>query len=87
MNPINSRADLENLRGTAALAIALRNIAGSSMVLFDVAERPSDYGEPSYEGPTIEPIWENRQDNAVLRRFSLTRRDLDAELAATKDSR
>jgi len=82
MKLINTSADLNALRGTPAFREALLHLNGASTILVDVAVRPSDYGEASYEGPAIEPVWEAREDNASLDRLGMTRSELAAELAA-----
>lgn len=81
MKPINSRADLEALRGTDAYLPALRDVAGAATVIIDIAERPPDYEEPTYAGPQIAPQWEERDDDAILRRLGISRSELMDELS------
>ncbi len=82
MKQINTRADLEAMRGTADFDDAMRSIAGASTILVDVAVRPENYSDPSYDGPEIAAEWEHRNDDATLIRLGMTREDLSAELAA-----
>lgn len=82
MKLVNTRADLEALRGTPAFADALRAIAGAASIVVDAAEYPQGYGLPGHDGPPVEPVWEERADDAVLSRLEMTRDELAAQLAA-----
>lgn len=77
---INSRPDLESLRNTEYFAEAIRSIAGTMAIRINIAEYPDGYGEPDYEGPEIEPVWEEREDLATIKRFGFTKAEIIEEL-------
>jgi hypothetical protein len=77
---INTRADLETLRGTDQWLPALLAIRGAATIRTDIAAYPQGYGQPGHEGEPVEPEWEDRDDDRVLARLELTRRQLDAEI-------
>lgn len=79
---INSRQDLEALRGTSEFAEAIAALAGSMTIRVDVAEYPSGYGDPDYNGATIEPVWEDREDLTTIERLGYTKAEILAELEA-----
>jgi len=79
---INSRADLESLRGSPEFAAAIRDLAGSMTIRMNVAEYPEGYGDPEYEGPEVDPIWQDQEDLTTIERFEFTKQELLDELAA-----
>lgn len=82
MNPINSRADLEQLRDTPAFEPALRAIAGALVRKTNIAINPSTHADSDYDGPPVAPVWSYEEDPSILARIGMTRSELDAELAA-----
>ncbi len=82
-NIINSRSDLESLRGTPAFAETMMKLAGSMTIRVDTAEYPEGYGEPDYAGETITPMWEAREDLTTITRLGFTKTEFEAEMAAT----
>ena len=58
---INTKADLEALRGTPEYADALRLLKGSLTVKMNVAIYPEGYGMPDYQGGPIDPVWEDQE--------------------------
>jgi len=79
---INSRADLESLRGTPEFADAMRNLAGSMTIRVNVAEYPEGYGEPEYDGPDIDPDWQDQEDLTTIERLGFTKQQVLDEVAA-----
>lgn len=82
MTPINSRADLEQLRGTPAFEPALRAIGGALVRKTNIAVHPTTYSDSDYDGPPIAPVWRFEEDQSVLARIGMTRAELNAELSA-----
>lgn len=77
---INSRADLESLRGTAAFADVLDSLLGSTQTKVDTAEYPEGYGTPEYEGPHVDPVWSTQEDLTTLNNFGMTKQELLDEI-------
>lgn len=82
---INSRADLESLRGTPEFAAAMRGLAGSMTIKVDAAEYPQGYGTPDYAGDPIEPVWEEREDLTTIERLGFTKQQVLDEIAALEE--
>lgn len=76
MSVINSRADLESIVGTKEHDEFMARLKGSMMRRQNVAEYPEGYGAPEYDGPVIEPIWEDVEDLTTIERFGFTKADL-----------
>lgn len=77
MHPfINTRADLDALIGTPAHAEFMRHLRGSMTRRQNVQTYPEGYGQPDYEGPILEPIWEDIEDLTTISRFGFTPADL-----------
>lgn len=81
---INSRDDLDALKGTPAYIEALRALAGSMVTSMDMAVYPDGHGQPDYTGPVIEPDWHEVETLDVIERLDFTRASFEAEYAATK---
>ena len=80
---INTRADLDALKGTSDYLPALRAIAGTMDTTVNTAEYPEGYGDPSYSGPFIEPTWTAVETLETIRRLGFaSRADFEAEYAA-----
>lgn len=79
MSPLNTRADLEALRGTPDYVEALRMLKGSMVALVNVATYPEGYVDPSYDGPVIEPVWEEIESLEALDLIGIGREELLAE--------
>ena len=80
---INTRADLDALKGTPAYLPALRAIAGTMETTLNAAEYPEGYGDPSYSGPSVEPVWTIVETLETIRRLGFaSRADFEAEYAA-----
>lgn len=82
MTPINSRADLEQLRGTPAFEPALRAIGGALVRKTNIAVHPTTYSDSDYDGPAVPPVWHYEEDQSILARIGMTRAEINAELSA-----
>ena len=69
---INSREDLDAIRGTPQHAVFMRYLAGTLTTKTDVAVHPADYGQPGYTGPVIAPVWQEVDSPATAARFGFT---------------
>ena len=74
---INSREDLDALAGTPEYAEFMARLKGSMTRRQNVAVYPEGYGQPGYEGPAVEPIWEDIEDLSTIERFGFTREDFE----------
>ena len=82
---INTRADLDALKGTPAYLPALRAIAGTMETTVNTAEYPEGYGDPSYNGPLIAPEWTTVETLETIHRLGFaSRAEFEAEYAALK---
>lgn len=80
---INTRADLDALRGSPDYLEALRAVAGSLATAIDAAVYPEGYNDPGYAGPTVEPDWQNVETLSTIQRLGFaTRAEFEAEYAA-----
>lgn len=74
---INTREDLDALQGTPEHAEFMEALKGSMTRKQDVQVYPDGYGRPDYEGPTLEPIWEDVEDLSTIARFGFTKADFE----------
>lgn len=74
---INTREDLEVLKETdpAQYLEFMAYLKGSMSRQQNVAEYPEGYGQPGYEGPTIDPVWETVEDLSTIERYGFTKAD------------
>jgi hypothetical protein len=73
---INSRADLDALKGTQEYAEFISYLKGSISRPVNVAAYPEGYNREGYEGPQIEPAWMEVEDLSVIQRFGFTKSEL-----------
>lgn len=73
---INTREDLDSIKGTSEHAQFIDFLRGSMVRRQNVAVYPEGYGEPRYDGPVIEPIWEDVEDLSTIERFGFSKLDL-----------
>lgn len=66
---INSRADLDAIAGTPEHAEFMRFLKGSMTRKQNIQVYPEGYGQPDYEGPTLDPIWEFVEDLTTITAF------------------
>lgn len=81
---VNTRADLDALKGTPDHLDALRLLAGTMTATVDVVVYPDGYGGPGYAGPEIAPEWHEIETLAALERLGFTRESFEAERAAAQ---
>ena len=76
---INSRADLDAIKGTPAHAEFLHLLRGSITRRIDTQTYPEDYGTPEYAGPKLDPVWVGVESLETITRFGFTKAGLLAE--------
>lgn len=76
---LNTRADLEALKGTTDHAEALRALKGSLTATVNVADYPPSYFDPDYQGPRIEPVWQEIESLEALTLIGMSRSEFVAE--------
>lgn len=74
---INTRADLDALAGTREHAEFMRFLKGSMTRKQNVQVYPEGYGQPGYEGPTLDPIWEDVEDLMTITHFGFVPADFE----------
>ena len=72
---INTREDLDAIIGTPAHAEFMAALKGSMTRKQDVQDYPENYNSPDYDGPKLEPIWEEVEDLSTIERFGFTKAD------------
>lgn len=72
---INTRADLDAISGTPAHTEFMNRLAGSMTRRQNVQTYPTGYGQPGYEGPALEPIWEDVEDLSTIEAFGFSEAD------------
>lgn len=70
---INSREDLDALKGTQTYTTFIGLLKGSMTRDQDTQVYPTGYGLPSYAGQTLEPILTEVEDLTTIERFGFTR--------------
>lgn len=73
---INTREDLDALAGTPAHDEFLDYLRGSITRKQDAQTYPEGYGTPDYEGPALDPVWQDVEDLSTIERFGFTKADL-----------
>lgn len=74
---INTRADLDAIAGTPEHAEFMQSLKGSMTRKQDFQVYPDGYNQPGYEGPKLEPIWEDVEDLSTIQRFGFTKSDFE----------
>jgi len=72
---INTREDLDAIQGTPQHAEFMQFLKGTMTRSQDTAEYPADYNEPDYDGPQVEPVWEEIEDLSTIERFGFNKDD------------
>ena len=72
---INTREDLDAIAGTPEHAEFMQALKGSMTRKQDVQVYPDGYNQPGYEGPKLEPIWEDVEDLSTIQRFGFSKVD------------
>lgn len=74
---INTREDLDAISGTHAHRSFMEALKGSMSKRINTQTYPDNYGQPGYEGPVIEPIWQDVEDLSTIERFSFSKSDFE----------
>jgi len=74
---INSREDLESIKGTPEYMQFMQMLKGSMKRKQDVQIYPEGYGMHDYDGEALEPIWEEIEDLSCIERFGLKKEDFE----------
>jgi hypothetical protein len=74
---INTREDLDAIAGTPEYVGFIEALKGSMTRKQDVQVYPEGYGQPGYEGETLEPIWEDVEDLSTIARFGFTKAEIE----------
>ena len=77
---INTRADLDAVKGTQDYDAFMQGLRGSLANTRDVAIYPEGYHTIDYDGPKVDPVWEAVEDLSMVERFHFTKAEV---LAAT----
>ena len=72
---INTREDLDAITGTPEHSAFMLALKGSMTRRQNVQVYPEGYGKPEYDGPQLEPIWEDVEDLSAIERFGFTKDD------------
>lgn len=72
---INTRADLDAIAGTPAHAQFMAALRGTMTRKQNAQTYPEGYGRPGYEGPQLEPIWEDVEDLSAITAFGFVKSD------------
>ena len=79
---INTRADLDALKGTSAYTDALKKLKASMTTQVDEAVYPAGYGEAGYIGPAVAPSWTAVETLDTIERLGFTKDDFLAACTA-----
>ncbi len=76
---VNSREDLDRLKNSnpSAHAEFMAKLKGTMTRKQNVAKYPENYNQPDYEGPVIEPIWDEVEDLREIEAFGFTKADFE----------
>lgn len=72
---INTREDLDAIADTPEHAEFMASLKGSMTRRQDARVYPDGYGQPGYDGETLEPIWTDVEDLSTIERFGFTKAD------------
>ena len=75
---INTRQDLDALKGTQAHTDFIALLKGSMTRKQDTQNYPSGYELSDYTGPIIEPVWQDVEDLSTITRFGFTKDQINA---------
>ena len=70
---INTRSDLEALRGSPAYAAALDQLKSSMTTRQDKAVYPAGYGQPGYDGEAVAADWVDVETLEAIERLGFTK--------------
>ena len=72
---INTRDDLDSIAGTAEYDEFMNYLKGSMTRQQNTAVYPDGYGQPGYEGPVVDPVWETVEDLSTIKRYGFKKSD------------
>lgn len=72
---INTRNDLDALKGSPEHDVFMAYLKGSMVRRQNTAVYPDGYGQPGYEGPAVDPVWQDIEDLSTIERFGFTKQD------------
>lgn len=74
---INTREDLDSLKESnpAQHLEFMAYLKGSMTRQQNTAVYPEGYGQPGYEGPAVEPVWETVEDLTTIKRYGFKKSD------------
>lgn len=72
---INTRADLDAIAGMPEHAEFMAALRGTMTRKQNAQTYPEGYGKRGYEGPTLEPIWQDVEDLSVINAFGFAKSD------------
>jgi len=72
---INTREDLDSITGTAEYDEFMNYLKGSMTRQQNTAIYPEGYGQPGYEGPVVDPVWETVEDLSTIKRYGFKKSD------------
>jgi hypothetical protein len=75
---INTREDLEALKGTKEYDDFMQILKGSMLRKQNIQVYPEGYNQPDYQGEKLFPIWENVEDLSIITRFGFTKADFES---------
>lgn len=70
---VNTRADLDALKGTPAYADTMNVLKASMTTRVDTATYPEGYGQPEYSGPSVSPNWAEVESLDTIERIGFTK--------------
>ena len=76
MEIINTRKDLDCLKGTARYAEFIALLKGSISRKQDMQVYPDNYNKPDYIGPELSPTWVDIEDLSTIEKFEFTKADI-----------
>lgn len=74
---INTREDLDAIKESNPQAYSefMQKLKGSMTRRTNTAVYPEGYGQPGYEGPAVEPVWETVEDLTTIKRYGFKKSD------------
>lgn len=74
---INTREDLDSLKESNPEQYLefMAYLKGSMTRQQNTAVYPEGYGQPGYEGPAVDPVWETVEDLSTIKRYGFKKTD------------
>lgn len=72
---INTREDLDSIKGTAEHTEFMSFLKGTINKKVDIQTYPDNYEEADYDGEKLEPIWDDVEDLSIIESFGFTKAD------------